>query len=330
MLLRVVDCAVHRHDPQLAVLAAVVCAFACYTTAHMLSRVGAVRQRVRPAWIGAAALAFGMGVWATHFIAMLAFHAGAPVGFEADITLASLALAICLSFASFALLIETRSAPLGALGASVLLVAGIGGMHYIGMTAMVMPGLVHFAAGGVAASIMAGLLFSLAGLLMFRRGHLPSAAALLCLAVCGLHFTGMASLRIDAAVVNPGRASLPPGLLALAVAAAGLLVLALSLTGSLLDQRLVARAAHATPRGREFPGASFEGIRFATEEIIADANAALGSLLRRVPETLPRGARETVFDRRAARHLPQPEHGAGPTGRKAQPADTAASASALF
>ena len=307
MLLGVVRCAVYEHDPKLVVLAAVLCAFACYTSLHMLSRVGAVGDRMRLAWIAAAALAFGTGVWTTHFVAMLAFQIGAPIGFDADITLASLALAICFSFVGFALLIETGSAPLGAVGAGVLLAAGIGGMHYIGMTAMVVPGLLHFAWGGVAASITAGLLFSLAGLLMFRRGHLPGAAALLCLAVCGLHFTGVASLRIETTALNAGPASLPPGVLALAVAAAGLLVLALSLTGSMLDQRLSARAAQETSRWREFADATFEGILFETDGVITDANAALGSLLRRPLETLRGEEIEAVFDRRTAQRLREPE-----------------------
>ncbi len=312
MLLRVVECTVYDHDVKLVVLAAALCAFACYTAIHMLSRVDAVNGRMRPMWIAAAGLAFGTGVWTTHFVALLAFRAGVPVSLAPDITLASLALAICLSFASFAFLLETHSTPLTTVTAAILLTAGIGGMHYIGVTAMVLPGVLHFGANGVAASIAAGLLLSLASLAAFRRGHLPGAAILLCLAVCGLHFTGMTALHVEAAAVNAGSATLPAGVLALALAAAGLLVLALSLTGSMLDQRLAGRAAQETSRWRQFADATFEGILFETDGVITDANTALGALLGRPPETMSGQDLEAVFDAATAQRLRSPARDVAP------------------
>ena len=48
MLLRVVECTVYDHDVKLVVLAAALCAFACYTAIHMLSRVDAVDGGRRP------------------------------------------------------------------------------------------------------------------------------------------------------------------------------------------------------------------------------------------------------------------------------------------
>ncbi len=312
MLLGVIGCAVVDHDLRLIVLAAAVCVFSCHTSVLLLSRVASEGARTRPLWIAVAGLAFGAGMWTTHFIAMLAFHAGMPVAFNTEITLASLALAICVSFAAFALLLETRSAPLGLVSAGLLLAGGMAGMHYIGMTAIVLPGLLHFAAGGVIASVAMAAVLSVAGLFMFVRGYLAAVALLLALAICSLHFTGMASLRIEAASLHTDLVSLPPVLLALAAAAAGLLVLALSLTGSVLDQRFGSSDPSEAPRWREPAQARFEGILFEADGVITDANAAVGALSGRAPETFLGAELEALFDPGTAQRLREPEPEDGP------------------
>ncbi len=122
----------------------------------------------------------------------------------------------------------------------------------------------------------------------------------------------MAALHIEAAAVNAGSATLPAGVLALAVAAAGLLVLALSLTGSMLDQRLAARAAQETSRWRQFADATFEGILFETDGVITDANTALGTLLGRPPETMLGQDLAAVFGADTAQRLRCPEQDSAP------------------
>jgi len=53
--------------------------------------------RVRLFWLGVAATSGGFGIWATHFIAMLAFSPGIPTGYNIALTVLSLIMAIVLT-----------------------------------------------------------------------------------------------------------------------------------------------------------------------------------------------------------------------------------------
>ena len=60
------------------------------------------RGRQRAVWIATAGLATGCGIWATHFVAMLAYQPGAPVAYEAGLTIGSMLTAVVLCSAGFA------------------------------------------------------------------------------------------------------------------------------------------------------------------------------------------------------------------------------------
>lgn len=86
----VYTCLVERHDLRLAVLVGLICLLASWTTLSLARRGMGVAGRVRSsAWLAAAALVAGCGVWATHFIAALAYDAGLPVGYDPALTLLS-------------------------------------------------------------------------------------------------------------------------------------------------------------------------------------------------------------------------------------------------
>jgi len=280
-MLRVVGCLTNNHDPGLVVVAAALSGLGCYTALHMLSRAAACAGRARLSWLAAASVAFGTGVWATHFVAMLAFDPGVPFSFVASTTAVSVGLAIAFSFAGFAVLLGPFPGAAGLLGGGVTIAAGIGVMHYTGMAALRLPGLLHYQITMVAASLMLGLLFAVAALALFRARRRLAAAALLSLGVCGLHFTSMAAVWIEPTSLEAMPLEVPAGLLAVAVSAGGLLVIAISLAGSVLDQRLAARAVQEGERFRQFAGSTFEGILFEAGGVIADANAAFGEMIGR-------------------------------------------------
>ncbi len=100
--------------------------------------------------------------------------------------------------------------------------------------------LIGIIGGGVAAVI---------GLAKFDGTHRLSAAILLTLAICGLHFTGMAGASImpDPTVPVPAQA-ISPIALAIAVTAVTLMILCFSLAGSILDEHLVSRSAKEAER----------------------------------------------------------------------------------
>src|SRR5690242_6187334 len=138
-MIRVVGCIVGQHDHSLVVLAFCICVLACNSAVSLLARAEASAQKFRTAWLGITALVFGSGVWSTHFVAMLAFRLGLPVGFDLGLTGASIVAAIPLSLAGFFLVLLGRK-----LYGGMILGTAIGTMHFTGMLALEAPATEHW------------------------------------------------------------------------------------------------------------------------------------------------------------------------------------------
>src|SRR3546814_17975830 len=100
-MLKIADCIVNGHDVWLVVVAGLVCVLASHTCFSLLYRAGQQQGKQTLAWLAAAAVAMGSGVWATHFVAMLAYRTPLMVGY--DIPLSSLSAAIAIGFSGVAL-----------------------------------------------------------------------------------------------------------------------------------------------------------------------------------------------------------------------------------
>jgi diguanylate cyclase (GGDEF)-like protein len=196
-------------------------------------------------WIAIAGAAIGYGIWATHFIAMLAYEPGVPTGYGINLTALSLAAAMVLTSTGlgFAASVPGRwRAPIG----GGIIGAGIASMHYLGMWALEVPGRVTWSLDLVFASVVLGMLFGYAALAIAVRygGRWGTfvAALFLTLAIVSHHFTAMGAVEIvPDPTRGPDTASLSPGFLALAIAGVALSVLGMSLIGVLADRRLANR-----------------------------------------------------------------------------------------
>ncbi|MDQ0114686.1 MHYT domain-containing protein [Paenibacillus harenae] len=90
-------------------------------------------------WLVAASFVMGSGVWAMHFVGMIAFHLELPVHYDVRETSISFFASIIGSFAAFYLTMTKQATkPRLALG-SFIMGAGIVWMHYIGMLSMRVP-----------------------------------------------------------------------------------------------------------------------------------------------------------------------------------------------
>src|SRR5262245_56318244 len=99
----VLSCVFEQHDLRLVLAAAVICATACAAAFGFHLRSERSSQATRWAWLGLTGLAAGSGVWATHFLAMLAYQPSLPIGYEPAGTAASLLIAIVGMGLGFAL-----------------------------------------------------------------------------------------------------------------------------------------------------------------------------------------------------------------------------------
>jgi diguanylate cyclase (GGDEF)-like protein len=194
---------------------------------------------------------------------------------------------------------------------------GIGTMHYIGMSAAKVPGLIVWDRSFVIASVLIGVSLSAAAAWVncTRRGLVPWRAALLfTFAICGLHFTAMAAAGIYPGPVRelPGEV-IGSGTLTAAVIAMAAIILTISLAMVVFDRKLTRNSADEARRIRAFADAAIEGLVVIDGERVVDANrsflqlagyenvAALPSAMADLfagfdPFSIPAGAESTAIE----------------------------------
>src|SRR5215469_454991 len=74
---------VQQHDARLVAVAGLICALACYTALTLVARAGKPGKTSSDPWLIAAAVVIGCGVWAVHFVTLLAYQPGLRVGYDA-------------------------------------------------------------------------------------------------------------------------------------------------------------------------------------------------------------------------------------------------------
>ncbi len=241
-MFRVLSCLGGEHDLRLVVLAGGVCFLASIVAISLFRRATATAGHARVAWLVLAGAATGCGIWATHFIAMLAYEPGVDVAYDILLTGLSLAFAMVVTSVGLSLAVVMPHGRYPAFGGAIV-GGGVACMHYTGMFALELPGRVTWSPDLVATSVLLGMLLGGASLTFAvrhegARGTLWS-AVLLTLAIVSHHFTAMGAVEI---VPDPSRFihpfSLSPSTLALAVAGAAVLILGLSLAGAVADRRI--------------------------------------------------------------------------------------------
>src|ERR1700730_17893866 len=277
----VFNCIATQHDLRLVGLAAVICALASYTAISLLHHVRGSSAHMRRAWLAVSAISTGFGVWATHFIAMLAYSPGVPTAYNIGLTGLSLVAAILLTGAGLAVAIESIAGA-GAWLGGAMVGGGIAAMHYTGMAAFEIPGRIVWDPTLVAASIALGGVIGAAALPVgLREDNVKCkilGALLLTAAICSHHFTAMGAAKIilDPAIELSGMA-LPPGLLAIAVAFASFVIVGLALGGVAIEMRARRRELEAVLM-RDAANATFEGLLVCEGATIVTVNDNFAAL----------------------------------------------------
>lgn len=277
-MLTIYNCIVNEHDLRLVVLAAIICAISSFTAVNLLRHLRASTGSGRYAWMVLTTAATGFGIWATHFIAMLAFAPALPSAYDGPLTVLSLAVALALTGAGVTVATSKDTVDHRLVGGS-LIGAGIAGMHFIGMAAYKVPGALAWDQLYVAASLLAAVIFG--GLAIqtalgkVRRGQQWLAGTFLTLGICGLHFIAMAAVTIqpDAAIDIPP-ASISPTLLALGVALAAFAILLFSAIALWISIRDLQRNHAEEQRMRDLVNAAVEGLVVCRDGMVVTANAS--------------------------------------------------------
>jgi diguanylate cyclase (GGDEF)-like protein/PAS domain S-box-containing protein len=278
-MLRVVGCITQAHDPGLVALALLLCVLATTTSLRLLvPRRNDNQQNIRFR-LATAILAFSIGVWTTHFIGMLAFRPGMPVGFDLPLCLLSLLIAICATTVAFTIRADKGGIAASFIVRGLVLAAGIGAMHFVGMLSMHVPGVIHYDTDLVIASLSLGSLCAITGVWLLDRRALGWAVAALTLAVAFTHFVAMGSVSLDlAGGMDTAPLAIPRSALVTATGGACVLIMTLALTASIFDQHFTNRLAEEAQRFRVLADSTFEGLIFELNGKITDANRAMCEL----------------------------------------------------
>jgi len=252
-MIRIIGCIVDGHDLRLVGLAAIICAFGCYTTLTVLERARlGDGERGDWLWLAAAAIVAGASVWTTHFVAMLAFRPGILVGYDIWLTALSIAIAVLVSWVALAVAHRYRAPATG----GAIFGGAIGAMHYTGMSALSVPADFHWDGTYVAGSIIISVALGAAALRFFAAGlglrHRIAATAFLTMAIAGHHFTAMTALTLDPDPLVPisAGAVLAPEWLAIVVTVVMVMIVVFGLSASAVDHHLAERAIKEAERLR--------------------------------------------------------------------------------
>src|SRR5215469_4527577 len=175
-MFRVMTCLTGDHDLRLVALAGLICFLASYAAVSLLHRAVASSGIARRVWIATAGAATGCGIWATHFIAMLAYDPGVVIGYGVVLTALSLIVAIAITAAGLALAVHETARWAAATGGAIV-GGGVACMHYLGMSAVELPGHIHWAPDLVAASIALGIGFGAVAVAIARHSDRLSHSA---------------------------------------------------------------------------------------------------------------------------------------------------------
>src|SRR5580704_14138478 len=241
-MFRVFNCLATQHDLRLVVVAGIVCFLASLTAITLFNRARSTTRYTRLIWIAAAGAASGCGIWATHFLAMLAYDPNVAVAYSIDLTIVSLLAATIVTGLGIAFAVYI-SGLVGAVIGGAIIGIGVACMHYLGMAALELPGHIAWELPYVVASIVIGMALAMTALAVAVRSNSRSglglAALLLTLAIVSHHFTAMGAVDI---VPDPTRTltemSLSPASLALAIASIAVAILGMSLVSAFADRRL--------------------------------------------------------------------------------------------
>jgi len=156
----------------------------------------------RNRWLIIAAFAIGGGaIWLMHFTAMLGFDVpDSPVRYDPTLTLTS--LLICVITVGFGLMVvgHGRRSAFKTVAAGVITGLGVLAMHFTGMEGLRISGTIHYRPTLVAASALIAVTAATVALwfaISVRGwGPIAGASALMGIAVCGMHYTGMAAMSV--------------------------------------------------------------------------------------------------------------------------------------
>ncbi|WP_409178475.1 EAL domain-containing protein [Brevibacillus fortis] len=236
------------YDSFLVILSYLIAVAASFSALNLAARVSTSKGKHQLLWLIFGATTMGLGIWSMHFVGMLALTLPIKVLYSMEYVILSVILAIFVS--SIALFTVTKSnlhaRQLGIAG--ILMAAGISGMHYVGMAAMIIE--ITYDMWIVILSIIIAATASAAALWLlfyFRRDQSRYAylyklgsSLIMGAAIAGMHYTGMvaAHFYVTELPTTEIETQIEPETLAYIIVLATFLLIGITLFGLFINKRL--------------------------------------------------------------------------------------------
>ncbi|MDO6534140.1 MHYT domain-containing protein [Alteromonas stellipolaris] len=202
------------YDFGLVALSLTIAIFASFMAFNVATQAAVSTNKFRKyTLLSAGSIAMGGGIWAMHFLGMLAFELCTAVSYDVGITLASALPGIAAAWVALYLMTKPTISFTEILTGGVLVGSGIGTMHYSGMAAMEMSPLLRYSPSLFILSIVVAVCLAMLALWIkfglsavgIKKSSLGRdaliASIVMGLAIAGMHYTGMLAARF---VMPPG------------------------------------------------------------------------------------------------------------------------------
>jgi len=229
-------------------LSILIAVYASYVAFDLARRVRGGDRGSVIFWTIGGALIMGTGIWAMHFVGMLSMNLPIVIIYNEPLTLVSWLVAVAVSVVSLRIAARERLSRSAWIIGALSMGAGICGMHYIGMTAMMLVPIIVWNPWLVAASALIAVFASALALRVFFamrrlqgiRAYVTQGAAAVIMgsAIVGMHYTGMAAASFPSGALCLARSGLGGHNLGTMVVLATLMLLSITLFTSMLDARL--------------------------------------------------------------------------------------------
>jgi PAS domain S-box-containing protein len=203
-----------QYDFGLVALSLMIAIFASFMAFNVATQAATSTNKFRKyALLSAGSIAMGGGIWAMHFLGMLAFELCTAVSYNLGITIVSALPGIASAWVALYLMTKPTISFTEIVTGGVLVGSGIGTMHYSGMAAMEMAPLLRYSPSLFILSIVVAV--SLAMLALWIKFGLSAvnsktssvgrdafiSSVVMGLAIAAMHYTGMSAARF---VMPPG------------------------------------------------------------------------------------------------------------------------------
>ncbi|WP_186578627.1 bifunctional diguanylate cyclase/phosphodiesterase [Aquibacillus kalidii] len=186
-------------------LSFIIAILSSYSALNLAGKIYQESGKAKVTWLFAGAFVMGTGVWSMHFIGMMAMGTNMPMNYNIPLTILSALASIFASLIAFLISSKETIRKWNTFLGGIIMGSGIIAMHYIGMSAVITNVKLNYNLALLLASVIIAYAASYAALYLikkFRNNTLHShlklySAIIMAIAVCGMHYTGMAAANFQ-------------------------------------------------------------------------------------------------------------------------------------